>query len=267
MRKIFFVIPLIFLLLSSCHSTEKILKSKDVSYQLTKANEYYDAGKWFKANEVYQALIPVFRGTKNYEELVYRYCYTFYNMKEYLSASYQFKNFISAFPNSKRADECEFMYATSMYKQSPRFPMDQTVTEKAIAVLQSYIDGHPNSPNLIKANSYIDICKEKLEKKASARAELYFDMQDYKAATVAYQSVIQAYPASKSGDFYLFMRQRSFFQYASASVLSKQLERFQESLDMFDQLKEYYPNSEYMSDALALKSEAQNKINKSKKNK
>jgi len=267
MRRIAIIIPFLLLLLGACNTQEKLVKSKDVNYKLTKANEYYDAGKWMKANEIYQSLMPVFRGTKNYEELCYRYCYTFYNMDDYLSASYQFKSFIEAFPNSSRADECEFMYATCMYKQSPRFPLDQTVTKKAMAVLQSYIDSHPNSPNLMKANQYIDDCREKIEKKAAHSAKLYYDMEDYKAATVAYQSLIQEFPASQQGDYYLYMKQKSFFQYAKASVTDKQPERYQQSLDVFSELKEYYPQSKYMSDALALQSDAQDIINKLNKKK
>lgn len=267
MRKIFIFIPFILVLFSACNTQEKILKSKDTNYKLSKANEYYDNGKWLKANEIYQSLMPVFRGTKNYEELSYRYCYTFYNMQDYLSASYQFKSFVEAFPNSSRVDECEFMYATCMFKQSPRYTLDQTVTRKAISILQSYIDSHPNSPNLIKANNYIDICREKIEKKAAHNAKLYFDREEYKAATVAYQNLIQEYPASDISDFYFYMKQKSYYQYANASVLGKQAERLQESINAFDELKQYYPQSKYIQNAIALKSNAQDKINKLNKNK
>lgn len=265
MRKLFLLIPAFLLLFSACNTQEKIMKSSDTNYKLTKANEFYAEGKWYKANEIYQGLLPVFRGTKNFEELSYRYCYTFYNMHDYLSASYQFKNFVEAFPNSSRADECEFMYATAMFQQSPRYTLDQTVTEKALAALQSYIDGHPNSPNLMKANNYIDICREKIEKKAAQTAKLYYDMQEYKAATVAYQDLIQEFPSSQKSDFYFYMKQKSYFEYANASVVTKQSERYQASIDAFNDLKQYYPQTNYLSDATTLKVDAQDRINKLKK--
>lgn len=265
MRRILLVIAAFLLVFASCNTQEKILKSKDVNFKLTKANEYYDAGKWLKANEIYQSLMPVFRGTKNYEELCYRYCYTFYNVRDYLSASYQFKNFVEAFPNSKLADECEFMYATCMFKLSPDYPLDQSSTKKAMAVLQSYIDSHPNSSNLIKANNYIDICREKLEKKEASEAKLYFDMGEYKAATVAYANLIQDYPASQKGDFYFYMQQKSYFEYAKSSVPEKQSERYQESVDVFNNLKQFYPQSALLPNALALKADAQDKIQNLKK--
>jgi len=261
MRKIFIIVPFLLLLLSACNTQEKILKSKDVNYKLTAANQYYDAGKWAKANTIYESLIPVFRGTKNYEELYYRYCYTFYNMKDYLSASYQFKNFVEAFPGSTRADECEFMYATCMFKQSPRYPLDQSTTQKAMEVLQSYINSHPDSKNLTQANNYIDICRAKIEMKDARAARLYYDMQQYKAAGVAYKSLMQAYPESKDIDFYQFMVEKSYYKYAHSSIRTKQEERFAEAVNAYNDLKEYYPHSAYLKEAADYQTSAQNIIN------
>lgn len=260
MKRALYLLPLILLFLGSCQSSERLLRSGDVNMKLTKANEYYEAGKWLRACEFYQSILPAFRGSKYYEEICYRYCYSFYNMKDYLSASYQFKNFIEAFPNSERTDECEFMYAKCMFLQSPKYTLDQTVTYKAISVLQAYIDGHPNSPNLIVANNYIDICKGKIERKQAESAKLFYNMREYKAASVAYLSLIQQFPSSPNGDYYFFMRQKAFYQFAKASITSKQAERFESSIDSYAQLKQYYPQSEHLKEATSLMEEAEKEI-------
>lgn len=251
MRKFSFLfIPLILIVLGSCKSThEQVLASKDVNFKLSKANEYYDQKKYFKAAELYEALMPVFRGTKNYEELYYRYCYSFYYQQDYLSASYQFKNFVEAFPKSTRADECEFMYATCMYKLSPKFSLDQASTYKAIDALQTYINTHPGSKNMTEANNYIDICRGKIEKKDANSAKLYFNIGQYKAASVAYKSLIQAYPESKVLDYYQLMVVRSYYEYARSSYKEKQEERYAEAVSAFNELKEYTPNSSYLKEA------------------
>jgi len=262
MRKFSFLfIPLIILALGSCKSThEKLLASKDVNYKLQKANEYYDQKKYFKANEVYETLMPAFRGTKNYEELYYRYCYSFYYQEDYLSASYQFKNFVENFPKSPRADECEFMYATCMYKLSPKFSLDQSSTYKAIDVLQSYINTHPGSKNLTEANNYIDICRAKIEKKDANAARLYFNIGEYKSSSVAYKSLIQTYPESRSLDFYQFMVIRSYYEYARSSIKDKQEERYAEAVNAYNELLEYTPNSAYLKEAEKYYTSAQNSI-------
>ena len=262
MRKFsFLLIPLMILLLGSCKSThEKILANKDVNYKLTKANEYYDQKKYFKANEIYETLMPAFRGTKNYEELYYRYCYSFYYQEDYLSASYQFKNFVENFPKSPRADECEFMYATCMYKLSPKFSLDQTSTYKAIEALQTYINTHPGSKNLTEANNYIDICRAKIEVKDANAAKLYYSISQYKAASVAYKALIEAYPESKTLDYYQLMVIKSFYQYAKSSYREKQEERFAEAVNAYNELKEYTPNSTYLKEAEKYVTSAQNNI-------
>jgi outer membrane protein assembly factor BamD len=262
MRKILILLSVALItLFSACSHYESVLKSKDINYKLTKANEYYDQQKWTKANQVYESLMPALRGTKNYEELYYRYCYTFYNMEDYLSASYQFKNFVEAFPKSVNADECEFMYATCLYKMSPNFELDQTSTRKAIEVLQSYINTHPNSKNITLANKYIDICRAKIETKGSHAAQLYYDMEQYKSAAVAYKSLIEQFPLSDKLDFYQFMIIKSYYDYAKKSVKDKQEERYASALSAFNELKEYHPKSNYVQQAGVYVASAKQQIN------
>lgn len=260
MRKILLLVAVAFTFLSACSTHEKVLKSKDMNYKLTEANKYYETGKWYKANEVYASLLPSFRGTKNYEELYYRYCYTFYNMKEYLSASYQFKNFVETFPKSTRADECEFMYATCLYQLSPKASLDQTSTYKAMEALQAYINTHPGSPNLTVANNYIQVCRSKIEIKDANAAELYYKIGQYKAASVAFKSLMQNYPDSEKLDYYQYMIMRSFYQYAENSVVDKKEERYAEALSAFQEMQEYAPNSNYIKEADRLSKSAEQKI-------
>ncbi len=263
MRRIsvFPIAVLIIFLFASCKSThDKVLRSKDVNYKFAKANEYYDQKKWYKAAELYEMLMPAFRGTKNYEELFYRYCYSFYNQEDYLSASYQFKNFIDFFPKSPRADECEFMYATCLFKMSNRASLDQTSTYKAMEALQSYINTHPDSKNLTEASNNIDICRQKIENKDANAAKLYYNISQYKASSVAYKSLIQSYPESKQLDYYQLMVIKSFYLYAKSSLKSKQEERYAEAVNAYNDLLSEMPASPYLKEAEKYYVSAQNFI-------
>src|SRR5271170_6763024 len=106
----------VLMLLGSCSGFEKIRKSSDVNFKLTKANEYFDKKDYQHANELYKELMPIMKSTRNYESLFYKYAYTFYYEKDYIEASYYFKNFTEYFPISKNAEECEFMSAVCLYK-------------------------------------------------------------------------------------------------------------------------------------------------------
>lgn len=260
MRKILFFVPVLLLLVSACNTQDKILKSKDINFKLTKANEFYDQQKWHSANVIYESLMPVFRGTKNYEELYYRYCYTFYNLEDYLNASYQFKNFVETFPGSDRADECAFMYATCLYKDSPRYPLDQTSTKKAMEALQSYINVHPQSKNLTLANQYMDECREKIERKGAEAANQYYTRGLYLPATVSYKNMVNEYPDSEKSAYYQFMVVQSFYEYARSSAEARQEERYAEAIAEYNFLKEYYPSSDYVKNAEKIFIASQNKV-------
>lgn len=265
MRKLLLIASLFSLILSSCGGMESYLKNKDANFRLNKANEYYEKKTWYKANELYASLIPVVRGTKNHEELLYRYAYTFYNMKDYLSSSYQFRNFVDNFPTSKRAEECEFMYASSLFKDAPKYTLDQSSTVKSMAALYTFTSLYKDSKFIGEANKYLDICREKLEKKEAGAAKLYFDMSQYKAAVVAYKAALDEYPDSEIADYYHYMIVRSSFSYAEHSRMEKQEERFAEVVSAYNTLKESFPQSSYLKNAESLNAAANLNINKLRK--
>jgi outer membrane protein assembly factor BamD len=253
---------LLIVLLGACSGYEKVLKSDDVNYKLTKANEYYDKGHYQKANQLYESLLPVMKGTKNFEALYFRYAYSAYYLKDYLSASYHFKNFVDYFPAGKDAEEAEYMHSVSLYRMSPKSSLEQTNTIKAMEAMQSYINTHPDSKRLVEANKLMDEMRLKLETKDAAAARLYYNISQYKAASVAYKSVLQNYPESPNSDFYQFMIIRALYNYADASVTEKQEERFANTLSAYNELKDSYPNSKYLSEAEKYFKQANENINK-----
>ena len=232
------------LLVSSCGNFEKVRKSSDVNYKLSKANEYYTKGEYQRANELYESLIPVMKNTRNYEPLYYRYCFTFYYMKDYLQAAFNFKNFGDFFPSSKDADECEYN------------------TIKAYESLGSFVNAHPKSKFLTEANGYLEQCKEKMEAKEADAAKLYYNISQFKAASVSFKTVMTDYPESGRSDYYQFMIMKSFYYYAVASIAEKQVERFNKVISAYSDLKENYPHSTHLHDAEKIYTLANNYLNK-----
>lgn len=245
----FWLASLCIVFLSACSGYEKVMKSDDISYKLTKANEYYDKGQFQRANQVYESLLPVMKGTKNFEALYFRCAYSAYNLKDFLSASYHFKNFVDYFPSGKDAEEAEYLHAVSLYKMSPKASLEQTNTLKAMEALQSYINTHPQSARVANANKLMDEMRLKLEAKEAGAAKLYYNINQFKSASVAYKSVLQQYPESPNSDFYQFMIVRALFEYADASVETKQEERFSSTISAYNELKENHPESRYLSEA------------------
>lgn len=260
--KSYLIIFLCTLLLAACSGYERVLKSNDVNYKLEKANEFYNKKQYAQANTIYESLIPVMKNTRNYEPLYYRYAYSFYYMKDYLSASYHFKNFTEFFQNSKDAEECEYMHAICLYKLSPKPSLEQTYTIKALEALQSYINTHPESKRVDEANKYIDEARKKLEEKEAKAADLYYNIGQYKAASIAYKNVLRDYPESAHADRYQYMVLKSWYNYAKVSIAEKQEERYATTLNAYQELVDNYPKSTYLRDAERIYTQADNNIKK-----
>ncbi|HNB81663.1 MAG TPA: outer membrane protein assembly factor BamD [Chitinophagaceae bacterium] len=247
--------PLLYLLLSllvfsGCKdSFEKVQKSKDFPYKLTKADEYFNRRQWSKANTLYEELLSVYKGTRNFENIYYHYCMSFYNDGNYLAASFHFKNFTDLFPKSTRTDECEYLNCLCLYNLSPDYTLDQTNTVKAIGELQAYVNSHPESKKLDEANQLIDGLRAKLEQKDRYGADLYYKIGEYKAAAVAFEQIIRKYPDSGVGDYYQFMVLKSHYTYARYSIPEKQQERFTMVQEDFADFIQKFPKSSYRNEA------------------
>lgn len=95
--KLLFTAAFLLVLISSCNKYNKVTKSKDYEYKLKMADEFYGKGKYKIAQELYEELFPVFKGTIKFEELYYKDAYCFYHMKQYADAENLFKGFLEVF--------------------------------------------------------------------------------------------------------------------------------------------------------------------------
>lgn len=235
---------------ASCTSDfGKILKSKDYEYQLKKADEYFYKKKYRQAEELYVELFPVFKGTQKFEDLYYKYAYCSYFQKNYEDAENLFKGFLEVFPNSPKEEEIAYMHAYIYYLQSPKIELEQTNTAKAIGMMQTFINTHPGSSRLKSAFDIIDKSRAKLELKEYQSAALYYKIQHYRAAGIAFTNLLNNYPESAKGDEYKLMAIKSFYQFARLSVLEKQIERYEKVVSEFNDFTDRYPESKLLKDA------------------
>lgn len=88
------------------------------------------------------------------------------------------------------------MHAYTYYLESPKVDLEQTNTSKAIGMMQTFINTHPNSSRLKSALDVIDKSRAKLEVKEFKSAELYYKLQHYRAAGIAFTNLLNNYPES-----------------------------------------------------------------------
>ena len=236
-------------LVTACDSYNKVLKSNDLEYKLTKAKEYYNSGNYYKALPLFEELISAYRGKPELEEIYYFYSYSYYGQENYLLAAYNFKNFVSAFPVSKYAEEAQYMHAMSFYMISPVPKLDQTNTLKAIDAFQLFITKYPGSTRVAEANKAISELRRKMELKAFQSAQLYYDMDQYKAAAIAFENILRDYPDTPEAELVNFLKFKSYYNYARNSIDARKLERYNEAIVAYNDFKELYPESRYSKEA------------------
>lgn len=264
-RFITFFIACGFTMLVSCGGYEKVKRNNDVNYKLSMANKYFDKKDFLHARELYESLLPVMKGTKNFEPMYYKYAMACFQLKDYNSASYHFKAYSSSYPNSPNADEAQFLHAYAIYKMSPKITVMQTNTEKALEVLQTFVNNNPDSKHAAEANGFIAITQQKLEDKAALAARLYYNISQYKAATIVYKNIQTDFPMSAKMDEYQYMIVKANYKYARASIKEKQEERYVAVLSAYQELVDSYPQSHYIKDAEKYFSLASTNIKKIKK--
>jgi outer membrane protein assembly factor BamD len=252
-----------FLLLASCTSKfGKVMKSKDKEYKLKMAEQYYANKDYDKAQQIYTDLLPLFKGDPRFEDIYYKYAYTSYYEKDYMNAENLFKTYGENFPNSPKVEETEFMRCMAYYKQSPKVDLDQTNTVKTIALLQAFINTHPDSKRINEANEIIDACRKKLEQKEYNNAKLYYDLGFFKSAGVAFSILIDDFPDSENSDMYALSSIRSYYRYAELSIVDKEEERFEKVIADVNDFEQRFPNSKLLADAINYRALSENSLKK-----
>ena len=258
--KLFTASFLLMFVFSSCNKYGKVLKSKDTEYKLKMADTYYAEKKYRIAQQLYEELYPVYKGTDKFEELYYKDAYCFYYLKEYKDAENFFKGFLEVFPNSSKSEEVDFMHAMCYNKQVAKIELDQTNTSKSIGVMQSFINSHPGSARIKEATEIIDKNRVKLEQKELRAADLYSKLGHYRAAAISYSNLLGDYPESQSGDVYKLKGLICYYKFAKLSVAEKQTERFEKVITEYHDFADRFPQSSHLKEAQEYNNLSLNKI-------
>ena len=247
--------------LVSCSSKlGKVLRSKDNEYKLKMAEQFYVEKKYGQAQQVFEEIMPYYRGSDKYEDIFYKYTYCAYNLKDYVNAESLFKTFTENFPNSQRVEEADYMRCYSFYKQSPKVDLDQTATSKTISLMQAFINTHPESDKNKEATAIMDECRLKLELKDYKNAQLYYNLGYFKSAAVAFSILMDDFPDSEKSDEYKLAEIKSYYRYAQQSILEKQIERFEKVIAECADFSDRFAGSKLISEANSYKTLSENNI-------
>ena len=233
----------------SCSEYNKVLKGSDYNLKFDKAIEYYKNDQCYKSLPLLEELMSYFRMTSKGEDVYYYYAKNQYCMGDFYLAGYYFKRFVKNFPQSSRVEECAFNSAVCLMMNSPDYYLDQSESYKAIDEFQLFLSKYPNSFLVDSCNNMVANLRARLERKSFEKGKLYFRMEKFRSAIIALNTTILEFPNTQYKEEVLYLILKSNYLFAINSVISKKVERFEESIKSYYTFVDSFKNSKFANEA------------------
>jgi len=237
------------ILLNSCNEYQKILKSSDLDFKYDKAVELFHNEEYVKAFPLFDELLFLHRGTDKAEQIYYYYSVSEYEKGNLLSAAQHLNNFSNTYTTNINAEKCAYLSVYCYYLLSPKYSLDQMNTFKALDEVAIFLDSYPQSNYYNDCLALQTKLKLKLDRKSFENAKLYYTTQNFKSAIHAFNSTLQENPNSTFNEEILFLQLKSYYFLAKNSVEEKKEKRIKDTIIAFNQFKNIYPNSQYLSES------------------
>ena len=248
MKRLFIYVLLIITGFSSCSQFEKLRKSHDYNLKYRKAFEYYHAGDFIRAGQLFDDIVNVFRATNKTDTVSFYQAMSYFKQRNYELASHYFSRLFRENRQSPFAEESEYLAGYCFYMQSPRAELDQEYTYSAIEAFQIFLMRHPDSKFAEDARKFMGEMKDKLVDKSYLTARLYYNLGQYKASIIALNNSLDDYPETKYREELMYLLLRSSYLLAENSVPARKLERFQATVDEYYSFVGEFPTSQYSRD-------------------
>ncbi|TAI49069.1 outer membrane protein assembly factor BamD [Flagellimonas allohymeniacidonis] len=264
MRPLLFFIALVFLL-SSCSEYQKVLKEDNIKNKYDMAEKLYNEEDYRRAQRLYEQIAPKYAGKPQGERVMFFFADTYFKNGDYYLSGYQFERFVKSYPKSDKIQEATFLGAKSYYELSPRYSLDQTDTEKALAKLQIFINTYPESEYFEEANTMAKELTAKKEKKQIEIAKQFnklgkFNYPILVSAITALDNFISDNPGSIYREEALYYKIEATTSLALNSTENRKKERLEDAQESYNTLMRYFPESKFKKKADDLVAKVQEEL-------
>ncbi len=242
----------------SCKSQyDAVLNSSDTDFKYNAAFDYFNSGKYNKAAAVFESLSYMTNGSSKEDTVQYYWGLSNYRLKDYYTAETNFGKFVDNYPLSPFAEEARYLRLDCLYRQTLRYELDQTPTYTAINNINEYLKDYPDNTHQSDCYAMLNDLGARLDRKAYEAARLYYKMEDYKAARVAFRNILKDDADNIYREDILYYIAKSSYRYAYLSVKAKQRERYLTFVDDYLNFIGEIPESPYRKELDALYAKAQ----------
>ena len=246
---------------ASCKSQyELLLNGNDTEAKYEAAFEYFNNRKYNKAAALFESLSVLTAGTERDDTVQYYWGLSNYRYKDYITAETNFGRFVENYPRSPFAPEARFLRLDCLYRSTLRYELDQMPTYRAMDAISQYLSEYPNSTHAFICQQMMHDLQTRLDTKAYEGARLYYHMEDYLAARVAFRNVLKDNSDNIYREDILYLTAMASYKYAKLSVQKKQKERYLVFVDDYLNFIGEMPASKYRKELDAMYRRAQKAI-------
>jgi len=149
-----------------------------------------------------------------------------------VSAANEFREFLSFYPTSQRADYAQYKLAMTHFVQMKAADRDQTETKAALAEFDIFFLKFPNSPLMPEVKQNWRIARDRLSESSYRVGLTYFRLRWYPGAIERFREVLKDDPGYTGRDAVYFYLAESL---ARTDKPAEAIPYFQRLLDEFDQ--------------------------------
>lgn len=195
--------------------------------------------KWLQAREYFRQIVD------NYPQSPYRPDAKLsvgdsyigeHSTESLLLAVNEFREFLTFYPTSPRADYAQYRLATALAEQMLAAERDQSNTREAVKELQVFLDRYPNSALLPEARALMRSAKDRLSEASYRVGYYYYRSKWYPGAVARFREVLAADPEFTNRD-------AVYYHLAEALLKDK---KNAEALPYFERLLKEFERSSYL---------------------
>jgi len=234
----FLPILLLTLVLAACggqkvvprHSAEKYFQEGEKFFE---SNLYEDAiASWEKVRDTYYSPELNMLAELKIAE-------AYYQSERYEEAATAYSDYLKQHPNDSRIDDVLYRLGLSHYQQILTADRDQTSTKNALNVFTELLRRFPDYPLAEEAGYLIQRCKNRLAEHEVYVGRYYLKKDHFQAAINRLEKALQDFPN-------YYYRDEAYYYLGQAYLATEEKEKAKE---IFNQLFEQFPGSEYLIEA------------------
>jgi outer membrane protein assembly factor BamD len=231
------LLPGILLILASCSQQPRELEPVD--QVMTRAMRSFEKGRYVDALDRFTRMSLDYAGSSLMDSVRYMEAECQYQLDEYLLAVDLYQELVTRYPTSPLVGDARLRTADCWFELSPHYALDQTYTMRAIDEYQSLLDDFADSPHRAMAEERIAACRHKLALKDMRSAELYFKMEQWPAAVLYFNDVLETWYDQPD-----VMERALFFK----ALSQLRMKRMADARATFEEYLSTWPDGEHAAD-------------------